>query len=182
MLRKKTMRVVATLFALSVATVAGAARADGADGCEMSDCPETLPYQKGQSVPYGYRVVQEPRKGPLVAGAILFGGAYSMSVVVAASNKLQHGSAYLLVPLMGPLTAGSGGRCSFSGKDEDCAGPSFHYLLALDTLVQVGGAALVIIGLSHTRDVLRRKDLAGLTIVPSIVPSIGRGLSIGGTF
>jgi hypothetical protein len=110
--------------------------------------------------------------------------AYSASVAVAASNKLQNGSAYMLVPLIGPITAGSaaGRRCDFSGSDGDCGGPTFRFLLVLDSLVQLGGAALVIVGLSHTREVLLRKDLAGLTIVPQLDASNGRGLSLVGVF
>jgi hypothetical protein len=127
--------------------------------------------------------VQKPRRGPLVAGAILFGAAYAASVSVAASAKLENGSAYMLVPLIGPIAAGSAaGHCNFSGRDEDCAGPFFGSLLLLDTLVQLSGATLVIVGLSHTRDVLLRNDLAGVTIVPQLDASRGRGLAIVGVF
>jgi hypothetical protein len=147
-------------------------------------CPETLQYRPNDRVPRGYQLVERPRKGPLLTGAVIFGLAYVPSVMVATMNAFRHGSAYLTLPFFGPFAAAGslGPSCEFNDKPGDCAGPFNRSVLYLDGLVQVGGGVLMLIGMSATRTTLMRSDLATVTIVPRLQAASGYGAAVVGTF
>jgi hypothetical protein len=157
---------------------------DSVDISETPGCPESLPYRTNDPIPRGYQLVERPRKGPLISGAIVFGIPYALSLVVAASNRFQHGSGYLVIPFFGPIAAAKalGPSCEFNDRPGDCGGPIAGQVLLLDSLVQIGGGVLMLIGLGATRSTLVRNDLASVTIVPRLQPTSGYGATIVGTF
>ncbi|MFO0627914.1 MAG: hypothetical protein U0325_20220 [Polyangiales bacterium] len=101
-----------------------------------------IPYDGGP-VPPGARVVTRSRSGLISGGAAMFGSAWLTSLVVgttANAARESDGWGWLAVPVIGPLIAGGTIRgVSSSGWT----------VLILDTLLQSGGLAMFIHGITH---------------------------------
>jgi hypothetical protein len=131
--------------------------------------PATLPFQVGAPVPEGYVVRSRFHKGPMIGGAFAFGVPYAIGAVVGATSS-DTSTRYLWIPVAGPwLTIATAEFCT-SGSHE-CAAALPIALLAMDSLLQVGGIGLFIFGATSDRKQLIRADLASVTIVPA---SFGR--------
>jgi len=145
-----------------------------------------LPYEAGDPIPAGYRLRSEPRRGLVIAGSIVVGVPWVISVTAATGANFDNKSGFLLVPGIGPwlsLLAGA-------GKDRDCGSTSdfcngdrsaTRATLVLDGLVQSAGAAMLIIGIAVPRKRLVRDDVT-LSFVPATLGRDGYGLGAVGTF
>src|SRR6185437_5385057 len=62
-------------------------------------------WEEGEAIPPGYHLSSRIRRGPVIAGAIVFGALYLLSTLVAAegsSNDGNHEGA-LFIPAVGPF-------------------------------------------------------------------------------
>jgi hypothetical protein len=148
--------------------------------------PPRLAFVDGP-VPAGYVVVEEPRKGPLIGGAITFGVSYGIGLLVAAGYNLENGTYYLAVPVLGPfLMLGLVDECEeddwgYATYDSDCRSRDVRGILALDGLTQAVGAALLTYAVGWPRKSFVRQDLASLQLVPMISEE-RQGLMLTGRF
>ncbi len=147
--------------------------------------PRTLPYEEGQPVPPGYSPREKPRIGLIIAGAVTLGVSYLFSVLafavddsVSCDFDTGTGDACesdlwpLTIPVAGPfLTLGTTG-----GAQEGLM------ILILDGLAQVGGVAMLVLGLSSKKTVLVRNDLAEVQLAPLAVEGALRGIALHGRF
>jgi hypothetical protein len=111
-------------------------------GAPMMMPPPLIPYDGGP-VPAGARVVNRARTGLISGGAAMFGSVYLTSLIVGTTGNSARGEdgwGWLAVPVIGPLIAGGTIRgVSSSGWT----------VLILDTLLQSGGLAMFIHGITH---------------------------------
>lgn len=142
--------------------------------------PRFLDYDEGQEIPQGYHLRTSVRKGLIGGGAGMVGGMWLISVFVGvfgnAGNSLAGSEEKwtpMYVPVLGPfITMGT------ASSDLSAGGSA---LLAFDGVVQVGGAAMIILGIALPKKTLVR-DEAGmptLTLKPYIA---GNGAGFTGTF
>lgn len=143
-------------------------------------------YTEGDPIPPGYHVESRVRGGLIGGGLGMFGGAYLISVLVAAvgSDISSVCNSYagsgtctnplwpLYLPVVGPwVTMGTAGG-SATGL----------VFLAIDGLLQGAGAAMTIIGIAVPKTVLVRNDLGSLQITPMMVGGTSPGFGLAGTF
>ena len=149
--------------------------------------PPELPYTAGESIPLGYRVVEEPRAGLVTAGWLVSGIAYGLSAMTAISVNGKNASSYLFMPFLGPwFTLGRRDYANCGSADSAdsglrCAGDVFVVMgLVADGVVQATGAALLFSGYLAKRTKLVRSDLAW-SLGPRPMGS-GYGLAASGAF
>ncbi|CAN5301932.1 hypothetical protein BH09MYX1_BH09MYX1_38170 [soil metagenome] len=142
-------------------------------------------YNEGDPVPPGYHPESRVSRGLIGGGLGMFGGAYLISVFVAAvGSDLSNACTSfggggctnplwpLYLPVVGPwVTMGTAGG-SATGM----------VFLAIDGLLQGAGAAMTIIGIVAPKTVLVRNDLGSLHIQPTMVGGMNPGIGLGGTF
>ena len=129
-------------------------------------------WDDGEPVPPGYHRSSRIRRGPVIAGSIVFGIFYLVSTAVAAGATDANGRSTdisLWVPGLGPFLQMSG-----------TTGALAMWALGVDGLAQSAGLALLIYGLASPRTVLVRNDL-GLRVLPEAHPS-GGGLRLTASF
>jgi hypothetical protein len=129
-------------------------------------------WEEGEEVPPGYHPSTRIRKGPVIAGSIVFGVFYLFSTLVAAAATDANGhttDGALWVPGIGPFIQ-MGNTTSALGM----------WALGVDGLAQSGGLALLIYGIASPRTVLVRNDL-GLRVLPEAHPG-GGGLRLVASF
>jgi hypothetical protein len=144
--------------------------------------PAELPYEAGQPIPVGYRVVDEPRRGLVTAGLIVTSISYVIGVMAATATDFENSSTYMLIPIAGPwLTLGRrhNSHCSDSSSASEglhCVGDAVVIMgLIADGVVQVIGGSLLIAGYAARQTRLVRSDLAW-----SVFPRrIGSGYGFG---
>jgi hypothetical protein len=145
-----------------------------------------LPYEEGQPVPAGYRVVSQPRRGLVIGGSIMTGVPWVFSVMGAVAADYDNKSGYLLVPGIGPwlmlLAGGAKDNCSTVNGLQLCDKQSgLRSIIVLDGLVQTGGAVMFIAGLALPRKRLVRDDVT-VSFVPTPMGRDGYGIGAVGTF
>lgn len=145
-----------------------------------------LPYEAGDPIPAGYRLRSQPRRGLVIAGSIVTGVPWVISVTAATGADFDNKSGFLLVPGIGPwlsLLAGAGKDRNCGSTSDFCNGDrsSLRAALVLDGLVQSAGAAMLIIGIAVPRKRLVRDDVT-LGFVPTTLGRDGYGLGAVGTF
>jgi hypothetical protein len=131
-----------------------------------------LPYTDGQTIPPGYRVIEQNRRGLIIAGSIVTGVPWIFSVTAAVAGDFDNKSGFLLIPALGPwlmLAAGGGNN---SGA---------RAILTLDGLIQTGGAVMFVSGFTFPKKRLLRDDVT-VGMVPMTVGRDGHGLGVVGTF
>ena len=108
-----------------------------------------LPYTEFEPIPPGYKPGEQVRKGPVIAGSIIFGLFYLGSVVIAVdkidSTRAPYGA--LFVPVLGPL-----------GVAAALENDSGAYLF--NGLVQAGSGIMLLAGILSKKKVLFREDVA----------------------
>jgi hypothetical protein len=148
-----------------------------------------LPYEEGDSIPAGYRLRQQPRRGLIIGGSIMTGVPWVFSVTGAVGNDFEDNSGFLLIPAIGPwlmlATGGASDRdCASSSTDGYCSGgdrSGLRAILVLNGLVQTGGAAMFALGLKYPRKRLIRQDVT-VSLAPTPLGDDGYGLGALGTF
>jgi hypothetical protein len=145
-----------------------------------------LPYEEGDQIPAGYRLRHQPRRGLIIAGAVLTGTFWTLSMTGAAEDNFDHKSGFLVLPVLGPwlMLAAGGARdrdCETSDSGHCGDEPATRALLVLDGLVQTAGAAMLISGIAFPRKRLVRSDVT-IGLAPSPVGEHGYGATAVGTF
>ncbi len=127
--------------------------------------PTELRYVEGRPIPGGYHLETRPRKGLVVAGPIVFGVPYFLSLSVAASSRYDP-DRWLYAPVVGPFI-------DLAGRKEDCTtspqgtqityyncsdDSTTRFFLMFDGLMQVSGMTMLILGLALPQQVLVRDD------------------------
>jgi hypothetical protein len=106
--------------------------------------PPRLPYREGESHP-GYHVEENPRKGFVISGAVVFVVPYFISLSVGLAST-SDSDKWLMIPVFGPLGTLSSRSNKCSG-DLDCAlDPVVRIYLALDFATQSAGVFLFTLG------------------------------------
>ncbi len=145
--------------------------------------PSPSQWHPGDPVPPGYHVEDQPRRGLVVAGAIVLGIPYFFSAVAALSANSQNESGWLYAPVLGPwLTLGrrtyscnAGGNNQTTSQSVGCVGDVFAVMgLVFDGIVQAAGGTLFLVGELATRPGLVR-DEAALRVVPMRLGTVGSG-------
>jgi hypothetical protein len=148
-----------------------------------------LPYEDGEPVPPGYRVVKQNRRGLVIAGSIVGGIAYGFSITGAVSDDFNHKSGFLLVPAFGPwlmlALGGAKNRCgdnlATNHVDYPCDNSTLRSWLVLDGLTQLAGAAMFTFGIAYPTKRLVRKDVT-VSMAPISVGKDGYGVGAVGSF
>jgi hypothetical protein len=145
-----------------------------------------LPYEEGQRIPAGYRLVERPRRGLVIAGAIVTGVLWALSTTSAVGADFDDHSGWLVVPGIGPwlmLLAGGGrDHCQTSGTYSYCDSNSgLRAVLTLDGIGQTAGLVMFISGLAFPTKRLIRQDVT-VSLLPTRVGRDGYGLGVVGAF
>jgi hypothetical protein len=134
-------------------------------------------WEEGQPIPPGYRPKTKIRTGLVAAGAGVLGGFWlvtAMTSVVVADATSNRSVALGAIPIAGPfaLLPQSGG---FATVD---------FLLVLDGVAQVAGAAMLVAGIAAPKTVLVRADVGKVTLLPTPIAfgKTGAGVGLKGTF
>lgn len=130
--------------------------------------PRERPYVEGRRVPPGYTVEERVRRGPIIAGSIVFGVPYMLGLLTASADDFPNHSGWLAVPVVGPwvtlVSREETCDAGFDYEDEveyECRGTDpVQTLLVLDALMQTTGAVLFVWGVSSSKKVLVRDDVA----------------------
>jgi hypothetical protein len=144
-----------------------------------------LPYEEGDPIPDGYRVREQKRRGLIIAGSIVTGIPWMISLTAAVAADYDNKSGFLVVPAIGPwLMLAAGGA-----RDEDCHGDGFcsgsrsglRATLVLDGLMQTAGAIMFVSGFAFPRHRLVRNDVT-VSFAPTTFGPQSYGLGAVGTF
>lgn len=155
--------------------------------------PTRLRYVEGMAPPAGYHFEENPNRGLVMSGLIVFLVPYTLSATIGLSSK-NEADRWLLVPVVGPV-ADSNARSnncgnSTAGQAFDCAvEPVVRTYLVIDTLMQATGAILFTMGYLFPKKEFVSNYLVGERKVPPLAWSIaphfdhqGRiGVTVGGT-
>jgi hypothetical protein len=145
-----------------------------------------VPYEDGEPIPAGYQLRREARRGPVIAGSIVMGVPWMLSVTGASADDFENKSGFLLLPGVGPwlmLLAGGAKDTNCEPSRDFCSSDNsgLRGVLVLDGLMQSTGAILLTIGLLYPREHLVPKPL-GVSFVPARLGEHGYGLGAVGTF
>jgi hypothetical protein len=144
-----------------------------------------LPYEEGDPIPAGYRVREQKRRGLIIAGSIVTGIPWMISLTAAVAADYDNKSGFLVIPALGPwLMLAAGGA-----SDRDCAGDGFcsgsrsglRATLVLDGLMQTAGAIMFVSGFAFPRHRLVRNDVT-VSLAPTTFGPQSYGLGAVGTF
>jgi hypothetical protein len=150
--------------------------------------PRTMDYDDGQEVPQGYHVRTKVRTGLIGGGSGLLGGLWIVSIITGifgnAGHSLTDGRkdtwTPMYIPAVGPFVTMGTASSDLSGGGTA--------LLAIDGIGQLGGLAMIIIGITVPKKQLVRDDMGGLPafeIAPSVkvAPVVGlHNVGLVGTF
>jgi len=135
----------------------------------VTDWPEDEP------APAGYHWGKRVRRGPIIAGAVLFGTFYLLSVFVGAGGQTGGDQAYgwLYLPALGPFS-----------EISNSSSPLATVTLIIDGAVQSGAVALLVWGITSPAPVLVRNQIDAPRVmpVPMILGRNGSGMGLVGTF
>jgi len=153
--------------------------------------PALLPYRTGLPIPPGYHVEHRAAHGLIGGGLATLLIAYTTAVVLGVSAKMEDGTGWLIVPVIGPWAA-IGARSYHCENNpllaNKCVSGAFSEvqtiaILSADAVVQATGAVLFVAGLASGHDELVRSDLqAKVRVVPQAVGTSGFGIGIDGRF
>lgn len=146
-----------------------------------------LPYEDGDTIPAGYRLRQQPRRGLIIGGSIMVGVPWALGTTAAAGDNFRNKSGFLLVPGIGPwlmlLAGGAKDSASCDSSTDHCSGSrsGLRAVLTLDGLVQTAGAVMFVAGFMVPRKRLVREDVT-VSLAPTPIGRDGYGLGAIGTF
>jgi hypothetical protein len=121
-----------------------------------SSPPDVASWSPGLPAPLGYRVVEKPRKGLVIAGAATLGGGYVFSLLGAAMLPDRTRQALAFIPVAGPFAAMLAQGCGCSDGGLTCAlGNAIGgIVLGIGGVVQVLGSLVLTVGLVSRETVL----------------------------
>lgn len=135
----------------------------------ITDWPEDEP------APAGYHWAKRVRKGPIIAGSVLFGSVYLLNVLIGAAGQTAGQSAFewLYVPAIGPFI-----------EISNSSSPIGTVSLIIDGAAGSAGLALLIWGLTSPASVLLRNQIGTPRVmpVPMVLGRNGSGMGVVGTF
>lgn len=141
----------------------------------LSAPEEITDYDTTEPVPPGYTPMQRRRTGLIIGGAVTLGLSYGMSAYVAAaaaSDDSEHPDVGALwIPLVGPFMA-------LNEADNNSA----KFALVCAGGAQLAGAIVLFFGVTSTRHVLVRNDVAAALTVGPMAGKGTSGLSLSGRF
>jgi hypothetical protein len=141
--------------------------------------PKTLPYRDDETIPPGYRVEESTRGGLVIAGAITLGVFYGLPLYAVAAGGFEGDSAYMALPVVGPLILAQNRKCD--GGDHECRDRGDDVMFTLVAIGQTTGAVLLAAGM-----LAKKKQLVftepSLRVTPSPIGARGAGLTAVGTF
>jgi hypothetical protein len=143
-----------------------------------------LPYEDGDPIPPGYKLRTQKRRGLIIAGSIVTGVPWVISLTSAVAADYDHKSGFLLVPALGPwLMLAAGGASDEHCSSDLCDGSrsGLRATLVLDGIVQTAGAAMFAAGFLLPRQRLVRQDVT-IGFVPTTLAPGAYGLGAIGTF
>lgn len=145
--------------------------------------PIYLDYEEDQPIPAGYHLRTKVRGGLIGGGAGMLGGMWVLSVIIGAVGNAGHDRGLggdgsepwtpMFFPVVGPfITMGT------ASSDLSSGGAA---MLALDGVAQVGGAAMIVLGIALPKKQLVRDEVGGggITVQPVFT---GCGMALTGTF
>ncbi|HTQ02206.1 MAG TPA: hypothetical protein VMI54_00065 [Polyangiaceae bacterium] len=135
-----------------------------------------LPYEDGDPVPPGYRLLHQRRRGLIIAGSIVTGVPWALGLTVATSANFGDNSGLLVVPVLGPWL-----MLATNPVREDNGKAGERGVLVLDGLMQGAGAAMFFAGMFVPRVRLVRSDVV-VSVVPLELGHGAHGLGAVGTF
>jgi hypothetical protein len=123
--------------------------------------PSRLPYNENERIPPGYEIQTRPRMGMAKAGIATFVPLYGLSALFGATylgNEKGDSKKYgpMIIPVIGPFA-------TIGTADTDEA----TFILVLDGVGQLAGAALFIAGMLSDEKYLTRQT-AGLNLRPEV--------------
>ena len=130
-----------------------------------------LPYEDGDPIPPGYRLVTRKRRGLIIAGSIVTGVPWAFGVMGAVGNDFQDNTGLLLIPVIGPwallaTNTARDGNCGPTDTICDGSKAALRSALVFDGIVQLAGASMFVAGMFFPRTRLVRSD-----VVVSFVPT-----------
>jgi hypothetical protein len=148
-----------------------------------------IKYVEGMATPPGYHLEENPRKGLVIAGAVVLGTTYALSAMIGAASS-NSDDRYLMIPVAGPffdLAARGNHGCATTGCD--VFDPVIKTYLALDGAAQTAGGILLAMGF-----IFQKKEfvsdsyygrtsspaVATWTVVPQVAPGSRYGLMLRG--
>jgi hypothetical protein len=144
--------------------------------------PKELPYNEGQPVPWGYKVVPHARKGLVIWGVVLLAAGWSIDLIYAQGEGFRNESAWLALPIAGPFIAVAAAKSNCGSGSSDCTiTRDDRAPLALTGVLQVAGAGMAALGIGLKTKSLIRTDLARATVVPGPIGT-GYGARVVGEF
>jgi hypothetical protein len=149
-----------------------------------------LPYEDGDPIPAGYRLVKRKRRGLIIGGLITTGIPWLFGVTAAVSNNMQDNTGLLLIPVIGPWAM----LATDTARDRNCGSANtvstdvctsskagLRGVLVFDGIVQTVGASMFLVGMFVPRVRLVRSDVV-VSVVPTTFGHGGYGLGAIGRF
>lgn len=150
--------------------------------------PAWMEYDEDQPIPQGYHLRTKVRGGLIGGGAGLLGGLWVVSVITGAIGEGAYrstralagdtsisdgGWASLYFPIVGPFAA-------IGTLNADGGGAA---ILALDGIGQLGGAAMIVLGIVLPKKTLVRDSMFEITPSVAVTPVFtGKSVGLVGTF
>jgi hypothetical protein len=163
---------------------------------QQSLAPAKLRYQDGVAPPAGYHIEEHPRKGLVVAGAVVLGTTYFISATIGLSSS-NPDDRWLVVPIFGPFID-MGARGNHSCNTDTVSGnidcnvfePVIRFYLAFDGIAQTAGGVLLLTGFLFPKKEFvsdtyygfhgKGPQIASWTLLPQVTPGSRYGLTLMG--
>jgi hypothetical protein len=139
----------------------------------LTSLPPTRRYRDEEVPPPGYVLEEQVRRGLLIPGVAVVGALYLTGIITTGVlQSFPNKTGFLAVPVAGPwITLAARSRNCVNEEDDslECSeDQALDRLLVLDGLFQAVGTALIVTGITWTKSVWVREDLANIHLVPGI--------------
>lgn len=146
----------------------------------LTSLPETVAYRRGRAAPEGYVLTEEPRRGFVIGGVAVVGAAYLTGLMVTGvAMDFPNKTAFLAIPVAGPwITLATRDKRCDDDITLDCTSDELaRRMLIVDGLVQAVGVGLIAAGMTWTKSVWLREDLAShVEFLPTLNVAASPGL------
>jgi len=133
--------------------------------------PKKLRPIQGMTPPVGYVEVNQPRKGLVVGGSVLFGVSYGMGLILAGVDDTTR---VLAIPIAGPMVWGfqESDRNHDNPDDmydtENENAPAYYGIMW--SVAEITGLTLLIVGVAAKKKSWLRWDIASLDMDVNVMP------------